>query len=939
MRSGIRKILLPVAIVICAAVQSFGVDAIRTMRFHTERESVPGIVSSVRDSSLGVSDSSIYSHDSTGGGIYIPDSTVYFRRLRDSIVLDSLKAQVDSFGRDYLDSVEIALLDSLTEMFTIHVRDTLTIPDSLEFKDPFKFKYYVALRDTTVRRLTRDSLMTADSLELIRFDSLYVQDSTEIAQRLFEERWAKMSKKERKKYLYEQALPGKIARMDSILNRKDSIRAYKDSVREATPRILETYVLADSMQYKRIITWKHDRYVNRIALQKFDTTYNYRFHDYPFLKEDVDASWLGISGSAVQKFNWFKRDEEKNVLFYTPYRTWSYSPEDLLQYNTKNPYTELAYWGTLFAGTQTEESNIKVLTTQNITPALNLTLEYSRFGANGILLNERTNNRTAVVGTNYMGRNYLMHAGYIHNKVIRSENGGAIDQDPVTGINWIRDTTLKDAHEIDVRLSDASNTYRRNTVFLDQSWRFPMSAFKKIGHRKEIKAEKMYRDSLMASGDTLAIKEYLEWENAVAAAADTLDKDVTSAFIGHSSEFSAFSKIYTDNIPESNTAGRELYNNNFFLHPTQSADSMRVLRLENRVYLSLQPWKSDGIVSKIDVGIGDKYLNYFTFNDRSYLGARSNTVFNSLYVYAGAQGQFRKYFKWDASGKYNFAGHELNDFNIKAGVNLSFYPFRRDRNSPLSLSARFETDLSEPDWYQQHYLSNHHRWDNDFAKISTTRVEAALEIPRWDLRADFGYALLKNNTYYDTLGIVRQNAKPLSVFSAGLTKNFTIWKFHLENTALLQFSSDMDVLPLPLFSARFRYYFQFNVVKKVMQMQVGLNVWYNTAWYSPAWDPALGVFHNQKEIRIGNCPYADVFVNIQWKRACIFLKCVNVNQGWPCKSTDYFSTAHYIKTTRAFKVGIFWPFYVQPARKGAGSGSDGGGHGGGMSARSGVRGL
>ncbi len=918
MSGKVGKILVPLIVIGLAGVQSFGIDAGRALHFQSER---------ARFAATEAPDTNDFSFEAVPDTLPAPDSAELARidslRLvrwhRDSILIDSLKAQVDSFGLDYMDSADVALLDSLQQYWAepeINPRDTITIPDSLEFKDPFKFKYYIALRDTATRRQVRDSLIAAmDTLELERFDSLYVKDSTEIAEWKWQQKWNSMTKKEKKKWLYEQALPGKIARMDSIARRKDSIKAYKDSVIQATPRILETYALVDSLQYKRMIMWTHDRMVNNVKLTKIDTTYNNWFYDNPVYKQDVDASWLGISGSAVQKYNYFKRDEEKNAIFYTPYQIWSYTPENLPQYNTKTPYTELAYWGTLFASTQTEDSNIKILTTQNITPALNVTLEYRRYGANGILQNEATNNRTAVIGTNYLGKNYLMHAGFIHNRVVRSENGGAIDTDPKTGINWIRDTTLKDAREIAVRLSDASNTYRRNTVFLDQSYRFPMDFFKKIGHHKEIKEEKLYRDSLMMSTDTTAIKEYLEWEAAVAAAKDTLDKDVTSAFIGHSSEFSQFSKYYTDKISTSSTAAREMYNNAFYIHPTTSADSMKVMRLENRVYLRLQPWKSDGIVSKIDVGVGDKLLNYFQFNNLSYIGGKSSKTLNSLYLYAGAQGQYKKYLNWSAAGKYNFLGYELNDFNVNANLDVSFYPFRRYRNEPLTLSARFETDLSEPDWYQQHYFSNHYKWDNNFGKISTTKVEAALSIPKWNFRADFGYALLSNNIYYDTKGIVQQNPDAMSVISAGLTENFALWKFHFENTALLQFSSRPDVMPLPLFSARFRYYFQFDVVKKVMQMQIGLNVWYNTGWYAPAYNPALGVFQNQDEIKIGNCPYADAFVNVQWKRACIFIKFQNVNQGWPCDKTDYFSAAHYIKTTRSLKFGIYWPFYVMPASK------------------------
>ena len=85
----------------------------------------------------------------------------------------------------------------------------------------------------------------------------------------------------------------------------------------------------------------------------------------------------------------------------------------------------------------------------------------------------------------------------------------------------------------------------------------------------------------------------------------------------------------------------------------------------------------------------------------------------------------------------------------------------------------------------------------------------------------FGYALLANNIYYDTLGIVRQNTKPMSVMSTSLRKDFQVGKLHFENRALFQLSSDKDVMPLPMLALNLRYYFEFDVVKNVMQMQIG----------------------------------------------------------------------------------------------------------------------
>ena len=50
------------------------------------------------------------------------------------------------------------------------------------------------------------------------------------------------------------------------------------------------------------------------------------------------------------------------------------------------------------------------------------------------------------------------------------------------------------------------------------------------------------------------------------------------------------------------------------------------------------------------------------------------------------------------------------------------------------------------------------------------------------------------------------------------------------------------MLPLPYLSANLRWYFQFTVVKNVMEMQVGANAWYMTNWYMPAYNPATGAF-------------------------------------------------------------------------------------------------
>ena len=168
-------------------------------------------------------------------------------------------------------------------------------------------------------------------------------------------------------------------------------------------------------------------------------------------------------------------------------------------------------------------------------------------------------------------------------------------------------------------------------------------------------------------------------------------------------------------------------------------------------------------------------------------------------------------------------------------------------------------------------------------------------------------------------------------------KNFRIWKFHLDHKAVFQLSSNEDVMPLPMLALNLRYYLQFDVVKNVMQMQIGANGTFTTKWYAPAYNPVLGVFHNQNVEKFGSCPYIDAFVNIQWKRVSVFVKAVNLNMGWPLKKADYFSAAGYILPQRAIKFGISWPVWTL-AGKNSSTGVSGGSASGGSRSSSGLSG-
>jgi len=810
--------------------------------------------------------------------------------------------------------------------------DTLIAPDSLALTDTFRFKYFAALRDSLSHMYIRDSLIAAgDSLEWPILDSLYAVDSAIAWQLEFDKWYASLDKTERKKYDMEQLSKVKLAQMDSLKAVKDSIQAYKDSVLEATPRILDSYVFRDSLQFRRLLSWTHDRDFGNVTLRDEDTSFNYRFHENPFQRNDVGGIWTGLPGSSVLEYDITRRGHDSDASFFDPYSSWTYTPETFPMYNTKTPYTELCYSGTLFSGSSKAVDNLHLLTSQNITPAFNFTLLYDRFGGDGTIAHEATANKTTAAAINYTGPRYLMHAGYIHDKITREESGGILDN------FWIRDTTV-DAREIEVALTDASSTTVKNTLFLDQQYRIPFTFIEKWRERRAAKAAGL-QDSMPAAlpdaadstlvdstavegqaiADSLMAHTPEEAESQEVASAEESpeaeEKPVTTAFIGHSSEYTVFRRTYQDAI--SSTAGQELYGNSFYLNPTTSADSMRVSRLDNRVYLRLQPWSDTSIVSKLDVGAGYKLLNYYNF-EPGYLKNSGNETWNSGYLYAGVKGQYRKYINWDARGHLTMFGHEAGDFDFEANAKFNFYPFRKFRNSPVSLGAHFETALEEPDWYSSHMHTNHYNWDLSLDKISTTRIQGNFSIPHWRMDGAVTWTLLAGQLYHDASSIMQQNTEAMSVLTARLRKDFVAGPLHLDNRILFQASSNTDVLPLPKIAANARWYMQF-VIAKVLTMQIGADAWYTDSWYMPGWNPALGAFYNQQTEKYGNAPVLDAFINMQWKRACIFVKLENAGMGWPLERADYFTAHHYVRTQRGLRVGVFWPFYTMPAKKGSSS--------------------
>lgn len=786
--------------------------------------------------------------DSTAAKLEYPVDSVFQTKI--NAILDSIYAEQNYLMSAADSSIYVPWRDTIVYMIDSTLLPKLTQRDSSDsladqvlpaFPDSVLIKAMVV--DTVATKLLRDSLdvlynsfWQTDTLSMPLMDSLMRAYSDALGSNLPD---AKDIKRAIRK------------------NKQD----YRDSVIQHTPRILETFVVPDSLYYKQMLIWTHSQFTNDIALQKRDTSCNYNFYDNPALKDDADAIYLGTMGSALQRTNFFKRETLKEASFFDPYLIYTYTPETLPMYNTKSPFTEMAYWGNPFSSKQKEESSVKVLSTQNITPSLNLTLEYRQFGGTGDLTGGKTNVRTSEIGLNYLGKKYEMNAAYLATRVKNSENGGVSD------VMWVRDTTI-DTKAIPVNLQSADNLLKRRTVFITQSLSIPMNFLRK-------------------DKDELALGEG------------------TVAYIGHSLEFSKYSKVYSDAISTSDNVGRSFYFDRFNLSQTASHDSISVRNIDNKFFLTLQPFSNDALLSKVTGGFGYQILNYYGFKPEYYVKGNRNETSHNTYFYGKAQGMLKQYINWDAFARIYTSGYYLGDLEVAANLALSVYPIREG----IHLKLHGETRLQEPGYYEQNLYFNHHNWNNNFEKTSKTKLEGSIEIPYTQTKLSVGYALIDNMIYYDSTSVVRQFKSPVHTLAASLEQNVRLWAFHFDHKIVYQMTSNDEVLPLPKLTANIRYYVQFPIVKNVLEVQVGANAVFYTKYFIQSYSPDLGVFYNQRTYEWGNNPYIDLFINAQWKTASIFVKYTDAFDGF--LERGYFSAANYIRPSTAFKFGITWPFYVK----------------------------
>ena len=601
---------------------------------------------------------------------------------------------------------------------------------------------------------------------------------------------------------------------------------------------------------------------------KLDTLETY-FQVYnPAMKYSFTGSYLGNLGTSFKSNDFFNRGPDVPFLFLIPFKPYLYLPSNNTYYNVRSPFSILEY-STTGQNKEKREQLVRAFHTQNINPFFNAGIDLKLTSSEGHYLDQKSKTSRFRFFSSYKKGDYSVHGSLGFNSFTLNENGGLQDDNLFIQTN-------QEAKTYPVNLGGASSQTRNLGVQISQRYRF--------GSEKEIP------DTTSATGFT-RLRE----------------RTAKTGSLLHTVEFSRNRRQYKDGL-----TGSSSFYRNFYIDSISSFDSTFARSLTNTIHIILD----ENPNRKNDFGarafISHEWVTYehnkqadtnISSTNDTVIENVSSRQYNNIYVGASLVHTVGTGWNWIFTGKLYLTGYKAGDILLYGKIDKFIHAKKGE--SSISLSGSLA--LTEPDYFLQHYASNHFKWENDFKKTKEIWLSLGIENEPTRLELGGNISTVSDYVYFGTDTLPHQRSGIISVFSADVNKHFRLGPFNSIHTLLWQMTTDNDVIRLPDLSYYTSNFFGFTLVKNVLTAEIGFDLMYYTKYQGLAYMPSYGMFFNQDERKIGNYPYLDLFITAKLKRTRFYFKMDHINAGWLSK--DYFHTLHYPMPARAFKFGLSWNFY------------------------------
>lgn len=544
------------------------------------------------------------------------------------------------------------------------------------------------------------------------------------------------------------------------------------------------------------------------------------------------------------------------------YTNYFFTPENLKFYNTRTPYTDLLY----VVGSKREQL-FKMNFSYNVTKNWNFTAYFNRVRSDGFYQRQNATNNHLAITSNYksLSNRYYVLAGVAYNKIKIFENGGVFNDSAFLAVGNI------DKQRIGINLSSAKRMNTNRTAFVQQ--------YVNLGQKN---VDTITGTTIQASSRIRLLTSYED---------NALRYEDDAPWRGY------YADIYFDSTRTTDTTFYRKFEN-----------ELSWKRVDNQQHRGLQDMLGIGVNVKHQL-IAIQQRELFRVATANTILGPVNTIQQKIdtlldNVIAGIE-LYNTYtnnkFWWSVSAKLGVSGYNSGDHYVGAtGKKLI-------GDSLATVVVKLEDKLQAPDFIYNRYLSNHFLWNNAFGKSGETRVSFNFLLHKSGIAFMGSYSNYTDVLYFNDSAIAMQDKGAIPLLSLGLKKDFVIANWHLNNKINYQQVSAASVMRVPQLVLEHFLYYEKDVFKRAMRLQVGASVYYFTSYYGNGYMPASGQFYVQNKRKTGGYPFLDFFISAKIKTVRLFFKIDHLNSG--LMGNDYMIVPYYPLNDRAFKFGVSWMFY------------------------------
>lgn len=697
-----------------------------------------------------------------------------------------------------------------------------------------------------------------------------------------------------------------IAASDSVvLNQDSAIISKIDTVAKATVDSAPAFQYQtevspskrgpkDSMMY---FSWRADGPlglpVREYADSTLDKLYIANMADKNTLRY-ADHSSLGSPGISLI---YADRIKKSDFFFFTPYEANYTSPDDILYYNTRKPYSK--FWFIGAGPSNRSDQCVGGLFTVNAGSKFNFGMYGDWVNSYGAYESSSTRNCNAGFFGSYMGlrSNLMMSIGFA--KFENYESGGFLDESYITSPERYGNPA-----DESIPVYFTGNTFSKL-----HGYNMHLNYKYHLGFEKEYEVSK---DSVIV--DYVPVTSFIadmRYESDWKRYTEKNTNSFHDTFYNASAETRKF-------MPKStmDSVLFRQFKGNFGVTLNEEFNKLMKFGLGGYFTVSSKTYHyADGLqfdyrdagsefiaeneLKEVELEDGIAYIDSVGYRGRPNWNKNKNTKMGVGAVLSKHSG---KHLFFNVIGEYYFVDEKQTgtSYLLKGDVNTKFEIGKQ----PVSLGGKVELKNECPDYFEDHYYSNYFNWDNDFDNKRSLSIDGLFEMPKIGFSAKIGYYNIDNHIYFNEQAMPVQTSDAVNVFYLGAEEKLKFGIFHWDNGIAYQTTSDQYIMPLPTFVWNSNVYLRTPpIFKKSLTFQVGAELNYHTSFYAQKYNPATGMLYVQREKEYGDYPLLNVYGQAQLKVLKMFIVWNHVNQKMG-NNSNYMISPGYAMSPSFIRVGI-----------------------------------